>query len=114
MDLTIQDYYEIVKSFCAFVEELVISEDRICFKHIQGLFSSMNLKAFYLSKNKKDDDYYRFYELINYINIVNNVFDGTQEVESYDVEEAITKFREFASQKSLILMMMRINVGSIF
>ena len=29
MDSTIQHYYELVKSFSAFVEELVISEDRL-------------------------------------------------------------------------------------
>lgn len=59
----------------------------------------MDLKDFYL-RNIKDTEYhFRFNESIKNVNQVFNIFDGLQEVEDYafevfDVDEAITKFRE--------------------
>jgi hypothetical protein len=59
----------------------------------------MDLKTFYFSNITEAEYHYRFYESIKNVNRIFNVFDGLQEVndyefEVYDIEEAITKFRE--------------------
>ena len=46
MEKNIQEYYEIVKRFCAFVEELVISEDRL--EELMSLLLLLYEKALHL------------------------------------------------------------------
>lgn len=58
----------------------------------------MNLLDFYKTNIAKDEYHYRFYDEINTINQVYNVFEGYREVndysfEVYDIEETIAKFR---------------------
>ena len=60
---------------------------------------SMDLKDFYFQNIQKDEYHYRFYDSIENVNNVYNIFSGYTEVEDYefevyDAEEAITKFRE--------------------
>lgn len=60
---------------------------------------SMDLKDFYFQNIQKDEYHYRFYDSIENVNSVYNIFSGYTEVEDYefevyDAEEAITKFRE--------------------
>ncbi len=60
---------------------------------------SMDLKDFYFQNIQKDEYHYRFYDWIENVNNVYNIFSGYTEVEDYefevyDAEEAITKFRE--------------------
>jgi len=60
---------------------------------------SMDLKDFYLQNIQKDEYHYRFYDSIENVNNVYNIFSGYTEVEDYefevyDAEEVITKFRE--------------------
>ena len=59
----------------------------------------MDLKEFYLCNVSETEYHYRFHESIENVNQVYNIFMGNQEVEDYkfeiyDVEEAITKFKE--------------------
>jgi len=59
----------------------------------------MDLKAFYFNNITDTEYHHRFYESIKNVNQIFNIFEGLQEVddyefEVYDVEEAITKFRE--------------------
>lgn len=59
----------------------------------------MELKDFYFQNIQKDEYHYRFYDSIENVNNVYNIFSGYTEVEDYefevyDAEEAITKFRE--------------------
>lgn len=59
----------------------------------------MDLKAYYFTNITEAEYHYRFYESIKNVNQIFNVFEGLQEVNDYefevfDVEEAITKFKE--------------------
>ncbi|MGJ0751430.1 hypothetical protein [Enterococcus durans] len=59
----------------------------------------MDLKDFYFQNIQKNEYHYRFFNSIKNVNKVYNIFDGYEETEDYefevyDVEEAITKFRE--------------------
>lgn len=59
----------------------------------------MDLKEFYLQNVKTDDYHYRFMESVLDVNKVYNIFTGYDErydfdFEIYDIEEAISKFRE--------------------
>ncbi|EJD5220799.1 hypothetical protein M2K52_002958, partial [Listeria monocytogenes] len=59
----------------------------------------MDLKDFYFKNIQKDEYHYRFYDSIENVNNVYNIFSGYTKVEDYefevyDAEEAITKFRE--------------------
>ena len=59
----------------------------------------MDIKEFYFQNIQESEYHYRFYSSIQNSNKVYNVFDGYSEVddcgfEVYDIEEAITKFRE--------------------
>ena len=59
----------------------------------------MDLKKFYFDNIQETEYHNRFRKDIENVNKVYNIFDGYQEVEDYefevyDVEEAITKFRE--------------------
>uniref|UniRef100_UPI00359C40FD hypothetical protein n=1 Tax=Lactococcus garvieae TaxID=1363 RepID=UPI00359C40FD len=59
----------------------------------------MDLRNFYLENISKDEYYYQFYELVEKVNFVDNVFSGPFEkydfkFEIYDTEEGIEKFRE--------------------
>lgn len=59
----------------------------------------MNLKDFYFENVKESDYHYRFRDTIQNVNVTYNIFVGREEkndsnFEIYDVEEAITKFRE--------------------
>ena len=59
----------------------------------------MDLKDFYFQNIQGDEYHYRFYDSIENVNKIFNIFSGYEEVENYefevyDTEEAITKFRE--------------------
>lgn len=59
----------------------------------------MDLKDFYFQNIQEDEYHYRFHASIENVNKVYNIFSGYKEVENYefevyDVEEAVTKFRE--------------------
>lgn len=59
----------------------------------------MNLKEFYFQNIQEAEYHYRFYDSIKNVNMVYNIFSGYIETndykfEVYDVEEAITKFRD--------------------
>lgn len=59
----------------------------------------MDLKEFYLENVKDSDYHYRFRNTVQNANITYNIFTGCEETNDYefeifDVEEAITKFRE--------------------
>lgn len=60
----------------------------------------MNLKEFYFQNIKNNEYHYRFFDSINKINKIYNIFTGEEEIvsdfefEIYDIEEAILKFRE--------------------
>ena len=59
----------------------------------------MDLKDFYFHNIQEDEYHHRFYDSIENVNKIYNIFDGYKEVENhefevYDAEEAITKFRE--------------------
>lgn len=59
----------------------------------------MDLKDFYFQNIQKDEYHYRFYDSIENVNNVQNIFSGYTEVENYefevyDAEEAIIKFME--------------------
>lgn len=59
----------------------------------------MDLKDFYLNNIDKSEYHYRFIDSINKVNYTYNIFSGEEETEDYhfevyDVEEAITKFKE--------------------
>ena len=59
----------------------------------------MDLKEFYFKNIQKAEYHYRFYDSIKNVNRRCNIFSGYEEVddyelEVYDAEEAITKFRE--------------------
>ena len=57
METTIQEYYEIVKRFSSFVEELVISEDRL--EELMSILLQLYEKALHLpdTEPNMDDDY---------------------------------------------------------
>lgn len=60
---------------------------------------AVDLKTYYLDNINKSEYHFRFMDSINNVNKVYNIFSGYQEVkdysfEVYDVEEAITKFKE--------------------
>ncbi len=72
---------------------------------------SMDLKDFYFQNIQKDEYHYRFYDSIENVNNVYNIFSGYTEVEDYefevyDAEEAITKFRELCQPDVLPDMVM--------
>ena len=59
----------------------------------------MDIKEFYFQNIQELEYHYRFYDSIKNVNRVYNIFDGYTEIDDYtfevfDVEEAITKFRE--------------------
>ncbi|MEG0441715.1 MAG: hypothetical protein RR544_05390, partial [Oscillospiraceae bacterium] len=59
----------------------------------------MDLKDFYFQNIQESEYHHRFYDVIENANRAYNIFDGYTEVNDYafevfDVEEAITKFRE--------------------
>nr|WP_296167974.1 hypothetical protein [uncultured Ruminococcus sp.] len=59
----------------------------------------MDIKEFYFQNIQELEYHYRFYDSIKNVNRVYNIFDGYTEIydytfEVFDVEEAITKFRE--------------------
>ena len=59
----------------------------------------MDLREYYLKNVKETDYHYRFLDLVKKVNYSFNVFYGASETQNYhfeiyDVEEAITKFRE--------------------
>lgn len=59
----------------------------------------MDIKEFYFQNIQESEYHHRFYESIRNVNRVYNIFDGYTETDDYtfevfDVEEAITKFRE--------------------
>lgn len=57
MDIAVQQYYKLVKSFCAFVEELVISEDRI--EELMSLLLQLYEKALHLPDTEPGEtDYF--------------------------------------------------------
>ena len=67
----------------------------------------MDLKSFYFSNVTENEYHYRFYESVKSVNQTYNIFEGIQEVndyafEVYDVEEAITKFRELCQPEITI------------
>lgn len=59
----------------------------------------MDLKEFYFQNIQEEEYHYRFHDSIKNVNKTYNIFSGYEEVndyefEVYDVEEAITKFKE--------------------
>ena len=59
----------------------------------------MDLRAFYFENIRSDEYHYRFHDAIRDVNIVYNLFTGSEEIndysfEVYDAEEVILKFRE--------------------
>ena len=59
----------------------------------------MDIKEFYFQNIQELEYHYRFYDSIKNVNRVYNIFDGYTEIDDYtfevfDVEKAITKFRE--------------------
>lgn len=59
----------------------------------------MDIKEFYFQNIQELEYHYRFYDSIKNVNRVYNIFDGYTKIDDYtfevfDVEEAITKFRE--------------------
>ena len=59
----------------------------------------MDLKDFYFNNVLESEYHYRFYDFIENVNKVYNIFNGVQEDKEYkfevfDAEEAITKFKE--------------------
>ena len=54
MDSSIQEYYEIVKRFSSFVEELVISEDRL--EELMSLLLQLYEKALHLPDTEPNMD----------------------------------------------------------
>lgn len=59
----------------------------------------MDIKEFYFQNIEENEYHHRFYEAIKNVNYIYNIFSGPEEVNDYefsvyDVEEAITKFRE--------------------
>lgn len=59
----------------------------------------MDIKEFYFQNIQELEYHYRFYDSIKNVNRVYNIFDGYTEIDDYtfevfDLEEAITKFRE--------------------
>lgn len=59
----------------------------------------MDIKEFYFQNIQELEYHYRFYDSIKNVNRVYNIFDGYTEIDDYtfevfDVDEAITKFRE--------------------
>ena len=61
MDSTIQHYYELVKSFSAFVEELVISEDRL--EELMLLLLQLYEKALRLPDTEPSEEDYGLEEM---------------------------------------------------
>lgn len=65
METTVQEYYEIVKRFSSFVEELVISEDRL--EELMSLLLQLYEKALHLpdtEPNETDDYVYDEYTVL--------------------------------------------------
>ena len=67
----------------------------------------MDLKAFYFNNIKESEYHYRFYQSIKNVNQIFNLFDGPQEANDYDfeifdIEEAITKFKELCQPEITI------------
>ena len=65
----------------------------------------MELRKFYLEKVVETEYYYQFYELINEINYVENVFVGKvkeydYEFNIFDVEDAIEKFKSLCQPEN--------------
>lgn len=58
MELTIQHYFNIVKRFCAFVEELVISEDRL--EELMSLLLQLYERALHLPDTEPSETDYVF------------------------------------------------------
>lgn len=59
----------------------------------------MDLKEFYFQNIKESEYHYRFLESVKKVNYTYNIFCGEEETQNYqfeiyDVEEAITKFKE--------------------
>lgn len=59
----------------------------------------MDLKEFYFQNIKESEYHYRFLESVKKVNYTYNIFYGEEETQNYqfeiyDVEEAITKFKE--------------------
>ena len=59
----------------------------------------MDIKEFYFQNIQESEYHYRFSDSIKNVNRVYNIFEGYTEIDDYifevfDVEEAITKFRE--------------------
>ena len=76
----------------------------------------IDLKEFYLQNIKESEYHYRFFDSIKKVNCTYNVFYGEIEnqdyqFEIYDVEEAITKFRNCVSL--MLIFQMKTDVGSI-
>ena len=53
MDSTVQEYYELVRQFCALVEELVISRERV--EELMSLLLQLYEKALHLPNTDPDD-----------------------------------------------------------
>ncbi len=58
----------------------------------------MDLRKFYLENVTPEDYYYKFYDLINTVNEIYNIFDGPKEIQGCafevdDIDEAIEKFK---------------------
>lgn len=54
MDSTIQEYYELVRRFCTYVEELVVSRDRV--EELMSLLLRLYEKALHLPDTDPDDN----------------------------------------------------------
>ncbi len=59
----------------------------------------MDIREFYLQNIKESEYHYRFFDSVKGVNHTYNIFYGEEETqeyqfEIYDVEEAITKFKE--------------------
>lgn len=76
----------------------------------------MDLKEFYFQNIKESEYHYRFLESVKKVNYTYNIFYGEEETQNYqfeiyDVEEAITKFKNCVSQ--MLIFQVKINVGFI-
>ena len=73
-------------------------------KHIRSK-SMVDLREYYLQGIQPDDYYYRFYELIEHVNEVHNVFEGDVHKYDfrfcvYDIDEAIDKFKKLCQPEN--------------